>query len=132
MKRKFKTNILIRDNRLEMMKNQGLDVNYKILSNDEYIEELKNKIVEEANEVFCCKDCHELLEEVADVLEVIEHIVKHSGFTMEHVNEIKKTKQEKIGGFDRKIKTFYVEADESNDIIQYYISKPDKYPEIKD
>lgn len=131
MKRKFKTDILVRNNRLEMMQKQGINVNYKILSDEEYLQELKNKIVEEANEVCDCKNCNELAEEIADILEVVEHLLDVSNLKMEDIEKIKKIKQEKVGKFDRKIKTFFVEVDDENDVIDYYLKRPNKYPEIK-
>ena len=51
MKRKFKTDILVRNNRIQQMQDQGIVVNYQILDDEQYICELKRKIVEEANEV---------------------------------------------------------------------------------
>ena len=41
MKRRFKTDILVRNNRIEQMEKLGLNVNYKVLSDEEYLKELK-------------------------------------------------------------------------------------------
>lgn len=45
MKRKFKTDILVRNNRIQQMQDQGIVVNYQILDDKQYICELKRKIV---------------------------------------------------------------------------------------
>ena len=46
MKRKFKTDILVRNNRIQQMQDQGIVVNYQILDDKQYVYELKRKIVE--------------------------------------------------------------------------------------
>ena len=48
---KFRTNILVRDKRIEEMKSVGILVDYKKLSQEEYIKALRKKVVEEAQEV---------------------------------------------------------------------------------
>ena len=65
--RKFATNILVRNNRLAIMKKNGLSVNYEILSNKDYIIELKNKLLEESKELIEAKTTKELKEEIIDV-----------------------------------------------------------------
>ena len=75
MKRRFRTNILVRNNRIRQMEELGIVVNHKILSDEEYQEELKNKLIEEVNEVIEAKNIDELSTEICDVLEVVEHII---------------------------------------------------------
>lgn len=43
--RRFKTDILVRNNRVKMMQADGLTVNYNILSDDDYAIALKNKML---------------------------------------------------------------------------------------
>jgi len=50
--KKFATNILIRNNRWAIMEKNGLTENYEILSDSDYLIELKKKLLEEAQEVF--------------------------------------------------------------------------------
>lgn len=130
MKRRFKTDILVRNNRIEQMENLGLNVNYKVLSDEEYLKELKNKIVEEANEVAIAENVDELSSEIGDVLEVIEHMAEAYNLDMDIIQQKKREKQNKIGKFDKKYKTFWIEMDENNGSLDYYLSKPEKYPEI--
>ena len=101
------------------------------MENDEYLLELKRKIVEESTEVCNTKTKEDLEEEIGDVLEVIEHIVEECNLDIKKINEIKKEKQNKIGKFDKKYKMNYVEMDEDNPAIKYYLDRPYKYPEIK-
>lgn len=130
-KRRFKTNILVRNNRIKMMEEQGLFVKYSVLSDEEYLAELKKKIVEEATEVAETDNDEELKLEIADVLEVIENILVVKNITIEEIQNIKTKKQEKVGKFDKKLKTHYVEMDDTNETLNYYLSRPGKYPEVK-
>lgn len=137
MIRKFKTEILVRNNRIKMMEEQGVIVNYSTLSDEEYIEELKKKVIEEANEVATAPDMEELMGEIGDLLEVIEHIVDVYKLDNNKIQEYKKIKQEKVGKFDKKYKTHWVEIDDTNNPTDYYkstayyLANPKKYPEIK-
>lgn len=132
MKRRFRTNILVRNNRIKEMEELGIVVNHKILSNEKYLEELKNKLVEETNEVIEAKNIDELSAEICDVLEVVEHIIDAYKLDMNYIQQLKKKKEDKVGKFDKKNKTFWVEIDEENPEIDYYLSRPTKYPEIFD
>ncbi len=128
---RFKTDILIRNNMLKKMQDNGLAVSYEILSNEQYIYELKRKLVEEAME--CLNASHigknDLKHEIADVLEVIEHLISAYGLNKTEIQQIKRTKKEKLGGFDKKIKTHFVEVDENNSSeLEYYKQNAQKYP----
>lgn len=129
--RRFATNILVRNNRLSMMENNGLTVNYEILSDNDYVTELKSKLLEETQEIIDAKNIQELKEEIADVMEVLEHLIDFYAFDEVELKKIKDKKQIIYGKFDKKIKTYYVEMPENHEEITYYLSKPHKYPEIK-
>lgn len=137
--RLFKTGILIHDYFLKKMQNNGLNVSYEILSDIQYVQELKIKLVEEANECLNAlisnkqEDKNDLKHELADVLEVVEHLAKAVHLDMREILKIKAEKKEKIGGFESKIKTHYIEvADDNLEELNYYLQYPDKHPEITD
>ena len=129
MIKKFKTGILVRNNRVKLMQDAGIKVNYSILSDEEYLDELKKKIVEEANEVADSDSLDDLKSEIADVLEVIDHIID---ITHLDIQQYKIDKQKKVGKFDKKMKTHYLEIDEDNESIDYYLQRPKKYPLMED
>ncbi len=129
--KRFKTDILIRNNRLALMQQDGLHVDYEILSDVDYILELKRKIVEEANEVLSAQTPDELKSELVDVLEVVDHLMEINRFDPAELTRLKAQKQQKIGKFDQKIKTHFVEMPDNHNDVDYYLSKPEKYPEIK-
>ena len=129
--KRFATNILIRNNRLSMMQNNGLTVDYEILNDKDYLLELKKKLVEEAQEVFDSKNLSELKSELIDVMEVLDHLIDLHSFSRSELNALKKEKQRKVGKFDKRIKTHFIEMSDDHEELSYYLSKPQKYPQIK-
>ena len=102
-------NKLVRDKMIDIYKhdieNQISASDYKVryLSREETLEELKNKLLEEAQEVFEAygKDGEHLKEEIADLIEVIDAILYHNGIKLDDVLAIRDQKKEKRGGFEK-------------------------------
>lgn len=51
--------------------------------------------------------------------------------SFDEIQDLKVKKQNEIGKFNNKYKTHYVEMNEDNEALSYYLLKPDKYPEIE-
>ena len=131
--RRFLTGILIRNNRLKIHADRGMSAKFEILSDAEYANELKRKLVEEANEVGTVQTRDELKTELADVWEVIEHIMDVHKISMDELLAAKAAKQIRVGKFDQKIKEIYVDIPEDKaEALEYYLSQPHKYPEVSD
>ena len=93
-------NKLVRDKIPEIIEANGDVPQYHIIEcDDEYLQELLKKDVEEGREL--AEDTN--LEELADKLEVIYAIAKAKGFTPEQVEATRLTKLEARGGFDKRI-----------------------------
>lgn len=92
-------NKLVRDLIPEIIEKSGKMPVCRTLCKQEYLEMLDKKLCEELNEYLSDKS----MEEIADLLEVIRAVVHARGFSMEEVEEIRRNKQEKRGGFDKKI-----------------------------
>lgn len=72
----------------------------------ETLDRLKDKLLEEAQEVFDAygeEDKAHLKEEIADVIEVIDAILYHNDITLSEVLSIRDAKKEKRGGFEKGI-----------------------------
>lgn len=105
-------NKLVRDNIPTIIQNDHKQCKTSILSEEDYIKEVKKKLIEEANEVKDANDKNEVIKELADVLEVVDAIVNHYGITYENIKNIKEKKANKNGKFEKKIFLEYVlEAD---------------------
>ncbi len=100
-------NKLVRDKIVENIKNSGRNPSYRIMDNEEYLKELNKKLLEEAHE-FVEENS---IEELADVFEVIESIIKIKNINIEEVRKYQQIKKEKNGGFDKKIYLINVEQD---------------------
>lgn len=99
----FKIDKLVRDHTPEIMRSHGMIVYDMVMEKDEYAERLKDKLLEEAKEVTASKTPDEILEELADLLEVIYALSKESGLSIEQVEEKRISKKQERGGFENRI-----------------------------
>lgn len=92
-------NKLVRDFIPEIIKENGKLCNTEVLSDDMYIKMLDEKLNEELLEYQESKD----IEEIADILEVIYAIANARGYSVVQLEQIRKEKTDKRGGFEKKI-----------------------------
>ena len=90
---------LVRDRIPEIIEKDGKQCVCSILSEEDYIRMLDQKLDEELKEYQESKS----MEELADLLEVIRSVVLARGSSMEELEQIQREKAEKRGGFDRRI-----------------------------
>ena len=128
---RFKVDKLIRDKLPAMMRNDGLVVHECILEPDEFVSRLKDKLIEEAHEVYQAQDRAALALELADVVEVVYALAHVSGLSMEHIEQKRQEKRTQRGGFDGHVYCAFVEVESTNPIIEYYRSRADQFPEIE-
>lgn len=88
----------------------GRKSKYRTLDDAEYLKELNRKILEEANEFIE----ENSIEELGDLMEVINAIMKLKGYNMEEVNKVMKAKEEKKGAFNNKIFLEYIDEEKRN------------------
>ncbi|MDE5670015.1 MAG: nucleoside triphosphate pyrophosphohydrolase [Eubacterium sp.] len=98
-------NKLVRDNIPDIIRGNGETPHISIMDDDKYLQELKTKLIEETNEFIESEE----LTELADILEVVEHLAKAKGSNLDEVLELKKQKAVKNGAFEKKIFLEYVE-----------------------
>lgn len=92
-------NKLVRDNIPEIMINNGTKPVTRILSDEEYLDELNKKLLEEVNEYLESGD----VMEIADIEEVLLAILKVKEISLEEFNKLRMDKVNKRGAFDKKI-----------------------------
>ncbi len=99
-------NKLVRDKIPNNINSQkGKRAIYRQMDNEEYLKELNRKVLEEAKEFIEAND----VEELADVMEVIESIMKSKDITWDEVRKVQRAKRDLKGGFDSKLYLEYVE-----------------------
>ena len=113
-------NKLIRDKIPEIIKNNNKQCEIKKLSVREYKQSLKNKLLEEVYEVLEANNTKDLIDEIADVYEVLSAIIQVYELSEEEIKEVQKEKGEKRGIFDKKIQLISVYE---NNIIEQDLNK---------
>ena len=90
---------LVRDKIPEIIIADGKKPITRILDNEEYLQELDKKLNEEIAEYQADKS----IEEIADVLEVLFAICEARGHSIGNLMEVRNSKREKRGGFEKRI-----------------------------
>ena len=96
-------NKLIRDKIPSIIETSGKDFDIRTLSHEEYKLELKRKVIEEAKELFEANTTEEIINELGDVLEVVDSIIKEFNLDKEILNNKRIEKYNERGGFDDKL-----------------------------
>lgn len=104
-------NKLVRDRIPEIIKQQGKTFTTRILENEEYLKELRTKLVEETNEYLEADSKTESVEELADIMELLHALAEFHDNTIEKLEQIRVEKAEKRGSFKERI--YLMEVEES-------------------
>ena len=108
---RYTYNKLVRDKIPEDIDSElGRKCKYRILDDSEYLKELNRKVLEEANEFIE----ENSIEELGDLMEVINAIMKLKGYNMKEVEKVMKAKEEKKGAFNNKIFLEYIDEEKRN------------------
>ena len=111
-------NKLVRDRMIDIFKHDvenkvsASDYKVRYMEREETLERLKDKLLEEAQEVFDAygkEDKTALKEEIADVIEVIDAILYHNDIALDEVLAIRDKKKEKKGGFEKGLYLEYID-----------------------
>lgn len=100
---------LVRDRIPDIIEQSGKTCITSILSADEYLTMLDEKLSEELAEYQQDKS----MEELADLLEVMMAVAKARGSSFEEVEAIRRQKAEKRGGFEKRILLTEVHGNEN-------------------
>jgi predicted house-cleaning noncanonical NTP pyrophosphatase (MazG superfamily) len=126
---RFRVEKLIRDGLPAMMRAEGLAVFERRLGDAEFVAELKKKLLEEAAEA-AAADGTGLVEELADVLEVVIALAGACGAGLSEVEALRQKKKAERGGFEARVYNAAVEAAEGLPAADYYLARPEQYPRI--
>ncbi len=96
-------NKLVRDRIPEIIESQGGSCQCRVLAKDKYMQALKAKLVEEAQELLDTDDRESLLRELADVMEVVDSLLKATGLSISALREEQRRRREERGGFERRL-----------------------------
>jgi len=129
--RTFLQKKLWRDNAVDMMeKNHGSKIEWRRLDDQEFDQQIRVKLREEAEEVVTAQSRNELIGELADLYEVINSLMAINNISAEEIIAEQRLTHDERGGFAGRI---YVEkAHHPIDSFgeKYCLANPQKYPEI--
>ena len=94
---------LVRDLIPDIIRENGEEAITRVLDDDEYRTELYRKLKEECDEVLFSSSKEQVLEELADVYEVISAIASLEGKQISDVSLLAEEKRKKRGGFQKRI-----------------------------
>ena len=94
---------LVRDNIPDIIKNNGDEPIYRILEDNEYLEYLYKKDIEELEEVKSANTREEIKKELADKLEIIKGFASYYGYSLDDIIIEADKKAKKNGAFNKRI-----------------------------
>ena len=92
-------NKLVRDKIPEIISQRGEESTWHVADNEEYELKLHEKLREEVDEFLKSED----EDQISDILEVLDAIIAHHGFSKEDIDDAKAFKKAKRGGFEKRI-----------------------------
>ena len=129
--RKFKQNKLWRDKAIDLMEqNYGSRVHWRRLGDKEFDQQIRVKLLEEAREVAATKDCNELINELADLYEVIDSLIAVYHISKDEILLAQTKKREERGGFSGRRFVAMAEHPVNSFGEKYCLADPEKYPEV--
>jgi predicted house-cleaning noncanonical NTP pyrophosphatase (MazG superfamily) len=128
--RKFKQHKLWRDKAVDNLESLGSKVHWTTLNNQDFADQLKLKFMEEAQEVYSAQTREALMEELADILEVISSLSDVHQFTLEDIIALQHKKHQERGGFRGRKFVTVAEHPVGSFGEKYCLADPEKYPEV--
>lgn len=106
----------------------GEKAEYRVLDDAEYLNVLSDKLKEEAGELDPSDP--EALNEIADILEVIDCLIKGLGSSSRQVKLIQAERRRERGSFVKRIFIKELTVEDDDKWADYYASRPDRFTEI--
>jgi predicted house-cleaning noncanonical NTP pyrophosphatase (MazG superfamily) len=107
---------LVRDKVPDAIRADGHTCHVEVLGPEEYVTQLKRKLVEEAREALEASSHDDLVLELADLMEVVRSLCAATGVTLEAVEAMRLQRQAERGGFDQRLLLRFVDRADLNDV----------------
>jgi predicted house-cleaning noncanonical NTP pyrophosphatase (MazG superfamily) len=106
-------NKLVRDFIPDIIRQAGNQCEVAIMSEVEFKQALREKLLEESQEAASVKTNEDLLNELADLQEVIDTISQAYGISREDILREQKRKRDQRGGFDKRFRLLWTQLREN-------------------
>ena len=103
MKKVVKYNKLIRDRIPEIAKDAGWIPTVRVLKQKEFLDALKKKVFEEAEELIQSKNKEGIIDEIVDIQELLDVLRTEIGLTKPEIKKLQIAKRKKRGGFRKRL-----------------------------
>lgn len=128
MKYIFRCEKLVRDRIPDLIAGSNGVVEVLTLDRRAHIDALKLKLKEEVEEILAANTKEELIEELADIGEVLDALILKLAISKFEIEEIKRKKNMKNGGFDRGLFLKTVQTDKDSKVAEHFLRHKGKYP----
>ncbi len=129
--RTFLFDKLVRDNIIDLFEKDGAKtVSYQIEDNEEFLDAITQKLIEELEEVFNCESKEEVIKELGDFEEVLTTFKKLLDISPAEIAAAQKEKTKEKGGFNKRIYLETVTFPKNHPMVKYYLKNEEKYPEV--
>jgi predicted house-cleaning noncanonical NTP pyrophosphatase (MazG superfamily) len=129
--KRFLIDKLGRDKMVEVYEARGSKLKFHIVEdNEEYLDVLTQKLVEELEEVFDSESKEEAIKELADFEEVFSALKNLLSIDQKDIDAARKKKLEERGGFAKRLYMEYLDTPEGSEDYKYCLKNEEKYPEI--
>jgi predicted house-cleaning noncanonical NTP pyrophosphatase (MazG superfamily) len=99
---------LVRDRIPEIIRQDGRQCGVEVMPEDEYVQALKDKLVEEAQETAAAGP-EDLIKELADLYEVVDALMAACGIDRQVVLVKQEGRRQSRGGFDQRFRLLWTD-----------------------
>ena len=99
---------LVRDRIPEIIRQDGRQCGVEVMPEDEYVQALKDKLVEEAKEA-AAAGSDDLVKELADLYEVVDALMAACGIDRQVVLAKQEGRRQSRGGFDQRFRLLWTD-----------------------
>lgn len=128
MKYVIKCEKLVRDRIPDLIADKESVIVVETLDRKAHISALKKKLEEEAMEVANATSREQIIEEIADLNEVLDALILMLSIDRNEIETIKREKSLKNGGFDRGLFLKSIETPVGSTIAQHFLKDASYYP----
>lgn len=127
MRYTFLCDKLVRDKDPQLMAQRHIETKTSPITGDTLISYLKQKIQEEASEVVSARTLPHMLDELVDVVEAAQVLLRVMGVTEEEFQHLCQEKRHKRGTYEAGVHLYEVSLTKDNPEVKHYLAHPEKY-----